>query len=163
MGTEKIYKRFIGERYLCFVYFCTWWCEVWCFVFQGPVDGFWSPYIDALVAQNIAHFLNLSNSFLQVFRRKRLAPILLVKGPVLLICVSLLRGSQYDNMESISQFNLDIILQYYFCQEPYTAVAHTLALCNLTLYLTFTSTVKAGTWAFSARPTITSSRRSHSL
>lgn len=60
------------------------------------------------MTQNIAHFFNLSNSLFQVVRRKRLAPELLVEGPILLICVSLLRGLQYDNMDHliVSHFNL---------------------------------------------------------
>lgn len=85
-------------------FFFTWWYEVWSFVFQGPVDGFWPPHSDALMMQNIAHFFNLFNSFLQVVVRKRLAPILLIEGPVLLICVRLLRGVtiwQYESHNSI--------------------------------------------------------------
>ncbi|KAG7218274.1 hypothetical protein INR49_010332 [Caranx melampygus] len=45
----------------------------------GPVDGLGPLDDDAFVTQNIAHFFNLSNSFLQVVRRKRLASVLLCR------------------------------------------------------------------------------------
>lgn len=101
------------------------------------------------MTKNIAHFLNLSNSFFQVVCRKRVAPMLHIERPILLICVSLLISSQHDNMELFEW------------PTPEHYIRFTDAL--LTFWLTFTSTVKGGTWAFSARPTITSSRGSHSL
>lgn len=127
------------------MYVFTWWCEVWSFVLQGPVNRFRPPHSDALVTQDIAHFLYLSNSFFQVVLRKRLAPILLIEGPILLICVSLLIVLKFENMVLITYF----LLLYFGI--------------NLYCSLTFTSTVKGGTRAFSARPTITSWRVSHSL
>lgn len=84
-----ILKCMWGKLLFCLL---TCWCEIWSFVLQGPVDGFWPPHIDALMMQNIAHFFNFSNSFFQVVRRKRLAPVLLVEGPILLICISLWGG-----------------------------------------------------------------------
>lgn len=65
------------------------------------------------MTQNIAHFFNLGYSFFQVVLRERLAPVLLVEGPVLLICVSLLRGSQCNNMESVSQLKWGVMLQFW--------------------------------------------------
>lgn len=121
--------------------------EVWSFVFDRPVDGFWPLDNDALVTQDIAHFFNLSKGFFQVVRRKRLAPMLLVEGPVLLVCVGLIRPSRQGDTQLIS-------LSHFYNLRFVDGSEET---------LTFTSTVNGGTWAFSARPTITSSRGSHSL
>lgn len=81
-----------GENWKSNHWVYTWWREVWSFVLQGPVNGFRPSHSDALLTQNIAHFFNLSDSFFQVVRGKWLPPILLVEGPILLVCVGLLTG-----------------------------------------------------------------------
>lgn len=72
------------------------------------------------MTQNIAHFFNLTDSFFQVVRRKGRAPILLVEGPVLLICVSLWRGCQPNEMNQ----NSPNTGRYQSCMYPRDAVTH---------------------------------------
>lgn len=116
------------------VVFFTCCCEIWSFVLKGPVDGLWSPHSDALMLQNIAHFFNLSNSFFQVVHRKRLATMLLVEGPVLLICVSLLRDLQYDNMQISLKFLCFLLAGTFFYNGIHMEMCcsgKSLVLCNL--------------------------------
>lgn len=83
--------RCCGCAIFIYVVWClrTCWCEVWSSVFNGPVQGFRPPHDNALMTEDVAHFFYLRNGLFQVVRRKRLAPMRLVEGPVLLVCVSL--------------------------------------------------------------------------
>lgn len=56
------------------------------------------------MTQNIAHFFNLGQSLFQVVRGKRLAPMLLVEGPVLIVRIGLHRNCPQNEMHALELF-----------------------------------------------------------
>ncbi len=75
--------------------------EVGSLVGQRVVDGIGTAHLDALSAQHIAELLDLSRRFPEVPRWERLASVLLVKRPVLFVCVRLQCDGQKHNLTQV--------------------------------------------------------------